>query len=271
MKSIYLSKIREQNPLIHNITNIVAANFSANGLLALGASPLMSANVEEMQEVPKISQALVINIGTLIGKEREAMLLAGKTANAVGIPVVLDPVGVGATSYRRETIRELLAEVKFALIRGNAGELAAIAGEAWQAKGVDAGQAKGVDAGQGEVDLKAVAEKVAQRHGCTVLISGMVDIVSDGTQTATIHNGTPLFPKVTASGCLLSAVCAAFLAVSEGNYFSATLEACVAYTIAGERAAQGLTTQVGQFQIRLLDELAAISPEIIEQRGRINE
>ena len=144
MQSIYLSKIREQNPLIHNITNIVAANFSANGLLALGASPLMSANIEEMQEVPKISQALVINIGTLIGKDREAMLQAGKTANEVGIPVVLDPVGVGATSYRRETIRELLAEVKFALIRGNAGELAAIAGETWQAKGVDAGQ--------GEVD-----------------------------------------------------------------------------------------------------------------------
>ena len=253
MKSIYLSKIREQNPLIHNITNIVAANFSANGLLALGASPLMSANVEEMQEVPKISQALVINIGTLIGKEREAMLLAGKTANLVGIPVVLDPVGVGATSYRRETIRELLAEVKFALIRGNAGELAAIAGEAWQAKGVDAGQGE------------------AQRYDCTVLISGAVDIVSDGTQTATIHNGTPLFPKVTASGCLLSAVCAAFLAVDSGNHFAATFEASVAYAVAGELAAEGLTTEVGQFQIRLLDELAALSPETIGQRGRINE
>ena len=270
MQSIYLAKIREQNPLIHNITNIVAANFSANGLLALGASPLMSANVEEMQEVPKISQALVINIGTLIGKDREAMLQAGKTANEVGIPVVLDPVGVGATSYRRETVRQLLAEVKFTLIRGNAGELAAIAGELAAIAG-EAWQAKGVDAGKGEVDLKAVAEKVAQRYGCTALISGAVDIVSDGTQTATIHNGTPLFPKVTASGCLLSAVCAAFLAVSEGNYFSATLEACVAYTIAGERAAQSLTTQVGQFQIRLLDELAALSPETIRQRGRINE
>ena len=128
MKSVYLSKIREQNPLIHNITNIVAANFSANGLLALGASPLMSANIEEMVELPKISQALVINIGTVIGQERDAMLLAGKTANSIGIPVVLDPVGVGATRYRQETVRQLLAEVKFALIRGNAGELAAIAG-----------------------------------------------------------------------------------------------------------------------------------------------
>ena len=261
MKSVYLSKIREQNPLIHNITNIVAANFSANGLLALGASPLMSANIEEMVELPKISQALVINIGTVIDQERDAMLLAGKTANSIGIPVVLDPVGVGATSYRRETIRQLLSEVKFALIRGNAGELATIAGEDWQAKGVDAGQ--------GKTNLQEVAQRVAQRYGCTVLISGEVDIISNGKQTAIIHNGTPLFPKVTASGCLLSAVCAAFLAVDEGKHFSATIEACAAYTIAGEIAAKNLTTQVGQFQIRLLDELSALTPNVIEQNAEV--
>ena len=260
MKSVYLSEIRKQNPLIHNITNIVAANFSANGLLALGASPLMSANIEEMVELPKISQALVINIGTVIDQERDAMLLAGKTANSIGIPVVLDPVGVGATSYRRETIRQL-AEVKFALIRGNAGELAAIAGEDWQAKGVDAGQ--------GKTNLQEVAQRVAQRYDSTVLISGEVDIISDGQQTATVHNGTPLFPKVTASGCLLSAVCAAFLAVDEGKHFSATIEACAAYTIAGEIAAKNLTTQVGQFQIRLLDELSALTPNVIEQNAEV--
>ena len=254
MKSVYLSKIREQNPLIHNITNIVAANFSANGLLALGASPLMSANIEEMVEIPKISQALIINIGTLIGKERDAMLLAGKTANSIGIPVVLDPVGMGATRYRQETVHQLLAEVKFALIRGNAGELAAIAGEDWQAKGVDAGQGK---------------TNLQKRYDCTVLISGEIDIISDGQQTATVHNGTLLFPKVTASGCLLSAVCAAFLAVDEGNHFSAIVEACAAYTIAGELAAKNLTTQVGQFQIRLLDELAALTPDLIEQNAEV--
>ena len=253
MKSIYLSKIREQNPLIHNITNIVAANFSANGLLALGAAPLMSANIEEMVEGPKISQALVINIGTLIGKEREAMLLAGKTANSIGIPVVLDPVGVGATRYRQETVHQLM--------RGNAGELATIAGEDWQAKGVDAGQ--------GKTNLQEVAQRVAQRYNCTVLISGEVDIISNGKQTAIIHNGTPLFPKVTASGCLLSAVCAAFLAVDEGKHFSATIEACAAYTIAGEIAAKNLTTQVGQFQIRLLDELSALTPNVIEQNAEV--
>jgi len=228
MKSVYLSKIREHNPLIHNITNIVAANFSANGLLALGASPLMSANIEEMVELPQISQALVINIGTVIGQERDAMLLAGKTANSIG---------------------------------SNAGELATIAGEDWQAKGVDAGQ--------GKTNLQEVAQRVAQRYGCTVLISGEVDIISDGQQTTTVHNGTPLFPKVTASGCLLSAVCAAFLAVDEGKHFSATIEACAAYTIAGEIAAKNLTMQVGQFQIRLLDELSALTPSVIEQNAEV--
>ena len=187
MKSVYLSKIREQNPLIHNITNIVAANFSANGLLALGASPLMSANIEEMIEIPKISQALVINIGTLIGKERDAMLLAGKMANSIGIPVVLDPVGVGVTRYRQETVRQLLAEVKFALIRGNAGELAAIAGADWQAKGVDAGQ--------GKTNLQEAAQRVALCYDCTVLISGEVDIISDGQQTATVHMVRRYFQK----------------------------------------------------------------------------
>ena len=161
----------------------------------------------------------------------------------------------------RETIRQLLSEVKFTLIRGNAGELATIAGEDWQAKGVDAGQ--------GKTNLQEVAQHVAQRYDCAVLISGEVDIISDGNQTATIHNGTPLFPKVTASGCLLSAVCAAFLAVDEGKHFSAIIEACAAYTIAGELAAKNLTTQVGQFQICLLDELAALTPDLIEQNTEV--
>ena len=152
--------------------------------------------------------------------------------------------------------------MKFTLIRGNAGELAAIAGEDWQAKGVDAGQ--------GKTNLQEVAQRVAQRYNCTVLISGEVDIISDGQQTATVHNGTPLFPKVTASGCLLSAVCAAFLAVDEGKHFSATIEACAAYTIAGEIAAKNLTMQVGQFQIRLLDELATLTPDVIEQNAEVN-
>ncbi|NBI13930.1 hydroxyethylthiazole kinase [[Haemophilus] felis] len=264
MNSTFLTKLRQQNPLVHNITNIVAANFSANGLLAIGASPLMSDAIEEMHEVPRISNALVINIGTLMDKEVEAMVLAGKTANEVGIPVVLDPVGVGATSFRKQTVATLLKEVKFAAIRGNAGELATIANVAWQAKGVDAGAGTG--------NLAEIARTVAQQYGCVVMISGETDYLSDGKRHAQIHNGTPLFPKITASGCLLSAICGAFLAMAKPEeYFEAMVEGCAAYALAGELAAQSLTAaQHGQFYVRLLDELAALTPEQINKYARIS-
>ncbi|MGC6404893.1 hydroxyethylthiazole kinase [Bisgaard Taxon 45] len=264
LKPNYLQQIRAQNPLIHNITNVVAANFSANGLLAIGASPLMSAAMEEMHEVPRLSQALVINIGTLMGKEVSAMVLAGKTANQVGIPVVLDPVGVGATTFRKQTVETLLSEVKFAAIRGNAGELATIAQVDWQAKGVDVGS--------GNADLAEIARCVAEKYQCIAMISGATDYLSDGKRQVQIHNGTPLFPKITASGCLLSAICGAFLAVAEpAQYFDAMLEACTAYAIAGELAAQPLSdTQHGQFYLGLLDQLASLSPEKIKQYARIS-
>ncbi|MDO4430337.1 MAG: hydroxyethylthiazole kinase [Lonepinella koalarum] len=259
----YLTQIRQQNPLIHNITNIVAANFSANGLLALGASPLMSANIEEMEEVPKISKGLVINIGTLIGKELEAMLLAGKTANHIGIPVLLDPVGVGATNYRKQVVQTLLNEVQFSAIRGNAGELATLAGIEWQAKGVDAGNGSG--------NLIEIAQTVAKTYRTIAAISGETDVISDGKRTALLSNGTPMFPKITASGCLLSAVCTAFLSVAEPqHYFEALLEACSTYAIAGELAAEGITpTNLGQFSTALLDRLAEITPEMVRSKEKI--
>lgn len=264
LKPKYLQKIKSQNPLIHNITNVVAANFSANGLLAIGASPLMSAAIEEMDEVPRISNALVINIGTLMGKEVAAMVLAGQTANQVGIPVVLDPVGVGATSFRKQTVATLLKEVKFAAIRGNAGELATIADVDWQTKGVDAGK--------GNANLAEIARIVAEKYHCVAMISGATDYVSDGKRHAQIHNGTPLFPKITASGCLLSAVCGAFLAVAKPEeYFDAMVEGCTTYALAGELAAEQLSdTQHGQFYVGLLDQLANISPEQVSQLARVS-
>lgn len=262
-QSHYLQRIREIRPLVHNITNIVAANFSANGLLALGAYPIMAAAVEEMESVPALSQAVVINIGTLIGKEVDAMVLAGKTANHLNIPVVLDPVGVGATPFRQQTIETLLQEIQFTAIRGNAGELASLANVEWQAKGVDAGE--------GNHSVIEIAQNVARQYQTLVAISGKMDVVSNGLQTALLHNGTPMFPQITASGCLLSAVCGAFLAVSEKeNYFSALIEACTAYAIAGELAAKPLApTQYGQFAVNLLDLLGALMPETVEKKARV--
>lgn len=262
-QSHFLQKIRQNRPLVHNITNIVAANFSANGLLALGASPIMAAAIEEMESVPALSSAVVINIGTLIGKEVEAMVLAGKTANRLGIPVLLDPVGVGATPFRRQTVETLLNEIQFTAIRGNAGELATIAGVAWQAKGVDAGE--------GSHNMVEIAAQVAKSYQTIVAISGETDVVSNSSHTALLHNGSPMFPQITASGCLLSAVCGAFLAVAEKEqYFNALIEACTAYAVAGEIVAKSLKpTEYGQFAVNLLNELGALTPQTVEQYAEV--
>lgn len=262
-QSIYLQKIRQNRPLVHNITNIVAANFSANGLLALGASPIMAAAIEEMEAVPQLSSAVVINIGTLIGKEVEAMVLAGKTANRLGIPVILDPVGVGATPFRRQTVETLLNEIQFTAIRGNAGELATIGGVDWQAKGVDAGE--------GSHNMVEIAKQVAKRYQTLIAISGATDVVSDGLRTVLVKNGSPMFPQITASGCLLSAVCGAFLAVAEkAQYFHSLIEACTAYAVSGEIAAQSLkSTEYGQFAVNLLNELGALTTETVTQYAKV--
>lgn len=262
-QSHFLQKIRQNRPLVHNITNIVAANFSANGLLALGASPIMAAAIEEMESVPALSSAVVINIGTLIGKEVEAMVLAGKTANRLGIPVLLDPVGVGATPFRRQTVETLLNEIQFTAIRGNAGEFATIAGVAWQAKGVDAGE--------GSHNMVEIAAQVAKSYQTIVAISGETDVVSNSSHTALLRNGSPMFPQITASGCLLSAVCGAFLAVAEKEqYFNALIEACTAYAVAGEIAAKSLKpTEYGQFAVNLLNELGTLTPQTVEQYAEV--
>ena len=267
LKTDYLTQIRQQNPLIHNITNIVVANYVANGLLAIGASPIMSSAVEEMEELAAICNGLVINIGTLTAEQVKAMLIAGKSANRCGIPVVLDPVGVGATAFRQQTVAHLLMEIQFSAIRGNAAEMAYLANVAWQSKGVDAGQ--------GVADMESIAKNIAQQYRCTAIISGAIDVISNGKQLAKIHNGSVLFPKITGSGCLLSAVCGAFLAVADQSSsfdaaFNASVEACTAYAIAGELAAQGLRPdQHGQFYTALLDQLAALNSEKVQQLANV--
>lgn len=262
MQANYLQKLREQNPLILNITNIVVSNYVANGLLSIGASPIMSNAIEEMDELTAICQALVINIGTLTENQVKAMLKAGISANKNKIPVVLDPVGVGATTFRQETVKTLLSEIKFDLIRGNAGEIAHLAQVNWSAKGVDAGE--------GNADLSQIAKDVALKYSCIVSISGEIDYISDGIKVAKIDNGTSLFPKITGSGCLLSAVCGAFLTLGE-NKFDLTLSACTSYAIAGQVAQENLSdNQTGQFYIGLLDSLAKIDDETVEKYAKIS-
>lgn len=243
-----LDRIRSDNPLIHNLTNIVVANYVANGLLAIGASPIMSNAPQEMDELASIVSAVAINIGTPTSEQVTAMMAAGRAANRYGKPLLLDPVGVGATAYRRELVQNLLDNVQFAAIRGNAGEMATLAGVDWQSKGVDAGS--------GSADVHAIAKQVAQQYRTVAVISGEVDVLSDGERIVEISGGTSLFPLITGSGCLHGAVCAAFIAVAE-DVLSACVTACAAYATAGEHAAKDHVGN-GGFTTALLDSLARL-------------
>ncbi len=260
----YLTKVREQNPLIHNITNIVVTNFTANGLLALGASPFMADAHEEVADVAKMSAAVVLNIGTLNEHVIQSMILAGKSANAHGVPVVLDPVGAGATAYRTEITHKLISEMQITALRGNVAEVAHVAGEQWSIKGVDAGA--------GEGDVVALAQKAARKLGCIVIITGKDDIISDGEVTFIASNGHPILTKVTGTGCLLSSVVGAFLAVAGQSTLEAAAEAISFYGVAAEIAAEATAGQgPGSFQIEFLNQLALVTPEVFLAKSRLQK
>ncbi|WP_066253732.1 hydroxyethylthiazole kinase [Neobacillus drentensis] len=251
-----LEKVRKVNPLVHNITNVVVTNFTANGLLALGASPVMAYAAEEVADMAKIASSLVLNIGTLNPQTVESMIIAGKAANESAVPVIFDPVGAGATSYRTETAQRIMSEVKVSVIRGNAAEIANVIGEKWEIKGVDAGTtANG--------DTVTLAIKAAQAWNCVVVITGKEDVVSDGETTYLVCNGHPIMTKVTGMGCLLTSVIGAFAGV-EKDLIQATVSALTFYEIAAEKAAV-LTAEMGpgSFQIEFLNQLSLVSSEDI--------
>lgn len=242
-----LDLIRTKQPIIHCITNHVVSNFQANGLLALGASPIMGEAHEEVEELALLADAVSLNIGTLNKQTLQSMLLAVKAVNNKGIPIVLDPVGAGATSFRLDAIHQLLEEVEITALRCNVGELAALAGVQWQAKGVDAGE--------GNVNVMKLAKQIALKYQFIVAVTGEMDIVTDGEKVVEIPYGSPLMSSVTGMGCLLSSVVAAFLAASPANDLVVVSKALHYYAICGERAAQ-LSKGPGTFQVTFLDELA---------------
>ncbi|WP_019533964.1 hydroxyethylthiazole kinase [Paenibacillus ginsengihumi] len=245
-----LEKVRERSPLVHNITNVVVTNFTANGLLALGASPVMAYAPEEVADMARIAGALVLNMGTLTEETVRAMLIAGKSANEHGVPVVFDPVGAGATPYRTETARRIMRELRVSILRGNAAEVANVVGEDWAIKGVDAGASGG--------DPEALARKAARQLQCVVAITGPDDTVTDGTALYRISGGTPLLTKVTGAGCLLSSIVGAFAAVEPDHVLAST--AALAYYSAAADAAVALSgdDRPGSFQIELLNQLHRI-------------
>jgi hydroxyethylthiazole kinase len=251
-----LDRIRQRTPLVHNITNFVVMNDTANILLAIGASPVMAHAIDEVREMVGYAGALVLNIGTLEDAWIESMLAAGNEANRLGVPVVLDPVGAGATKLRTATVEQLLNAVRVAVVRGNAAELATIAGQGATVRGVDSVSA---------ADPDVAVRTVAMRAGGAAVASGATDFVADSRRLATVRNGHPFMGRITGSGCMASAIAGAFAAV-EPDPFLAALEAMIAFGIAGEIAA-GRSAGPGTFRANLIDAVAGLDRATIETRA----
>lgn len=255
-----LASLRAARPLVQNITNYVSMDIAANALLAIGASPAMVHAPEEIEEFGAFIGALTVNIGTLSKPWVDAMVAAAALAHKTGKPWVLDPVGAGASRFRNETAVALCAH-RPTVIRGNASEIMAVAA----ALGVSRSTArpKGVDSADSTADAEAIGVDLARHVGCTVVATGAVDVLTDGTAVRRIANGSPLMAQVTAIGCALSGIVAAFCAV-EPNGFEAASAATAVVGLAGERAARTATLP-GSFRTAFIDALAAIGPaEVVD-------
>ena len=255
-----LRLMRERKPLVHQITNYVVMNETANATLALGALPVMAHAPEEVEEMISLAGALVLNIGTLSSHWIDAMIAAGTAANDRGVPVVLDPVGVGATSYRTDTARRILELVDVAVLRGNAGEVATLVGVAAEVRGVESATVG--------ADPAELAREAARTLGVVASVTGPVDHVSDGERIAAIANGDPMLATITGTGCMSSAITGCFLAVA-GSPFDAAVEALAAFGVAGEDAARGAAGP-GSFHVNLYDALAALDPDTLDDRVNVS-
>ena len=255
-----LRTLRERKPLVHQITNYVVMNETANATLALGALPVMAHAREEVEEMVGLAGALVLNIGTLSPHWVEAMVAAGRAANASGIPVVLDPVGAGATRYRTDTAKRILSDVDVTVLRGNQGEVATLVGVASEVRGVESIG----DAG----DAAELARSAARHLGVVASVTGSVDHVSDGERAFAVANGHELLAAVTGTGCMSSAITGCFLAAKPGAPAEAAAEALAAFGVAGEDAAAGAKGP-GSFHVGLYDALAALDPAMLDERAKI--
>ena len=251
-----IERIRNKGPLVHNITNYVVMNSTANVLLAVGASPVMAHAIGEVVEMVSMAGALVLNIGTLSPSWVEAMVKAGREAKRRGIPVILDPVGSGATRMRTRAALRLLEEVEPAVVRGNASEIASVAGSF--------SGTKGVDSTRSSEDVVALAQVLSGKRNCVVVISGATDIITDGGTVVRVRNGHSMMPRVTGMGCAATALIGAFAAVNP-SVFKASAHAMALMGIAGELAAEKAAGP-GGFQVCFLDALYGIKKTDIEKR-----
>ncbi|WP_273264727.1 hydroxyethylthiazole kinase [Flexistipes sinusarabici] len=248
-----IEKIRGKNPLIHNITNYVVMNSTANILLAIGASPVMAHSIDEVEEIASVSSAVILNIGTIQHSWLESMILAGKTANKNSIPVVLDPVGSGATKLRTEAVKRIFDEVKIDVFRGNTSEIMSVISEGVRTKGVDSTLSL-------NSELRESMKSLANKKQCIVTASGENDFITNGSESWLTKNGHHVMTKVTGTGCGLSAVTGAFCSVLPKDKLKACVAASALFSACGEKAAK-ISDKPGSFITAFLDTLYTCDDE----------
>ncbi|MDY6793476.1 MAG: hydroxyethylthiazole kinase [Thermodesulfobacteriota bacterium] len=256
-----LDAVRNKKPLIHNITNYVVMNYTANVLLAMGASPVMAHAPNEVEQMVSFAGALVLNIGTLTDEWIDSMIVAGRKATALKTPIVLDPVGSGATSLRTSSAKKIIDQTKISVIRGNASEILSLKNSE--------SKTKGVDSIHSVEDASYAAKTLAEDLQTTLAITGSVDLITDGDRIVRVSNGHPLMSCVTGTGCTATAVIGAFLAVDD-DPFSATATALAFFGMAGEIAGEKAEAP-GSFMIKMLDALYLITPEKLQSGCQIEE
>ncbi len=260
-----LNQVRRSRPLVHNMTNLVVNNIVANAVLAIGASPVMAYAHEEVSDMAQISGALALNMGTLNPSLVSAMLVAGKSANEAGVPIVFDPVGVGATPYRTQTAADVASRLHLTVIRGNAGEIGLMIGSG--------GRVSGVDSAGASEDLPYAMKRYAKEHHVVVAATGETDYVTDGNTVWRLRNGHPLLAAVTGSGCSLTGIIGAFIAGVRDKadmeaIANAVIAAITCVNVAAEQAAT-FAAGPGTFQAAWLDALYHLSEQDVDQKSAI--
>ena len=241
-------KVRDICPLVHCITNYVTVNDVANCILAIGASPIMADDIAEAADITSISKALVINMGTLNARTVESMVAAGKKANELGVPVVFDPVGAGASNFRNETAKRILENVKISILRGNLSEMS-----------------------YEKNDPVSVAKKTAAKYNCVAAITGAVDTITDGKRVARISNGHPYLSKVTGTGCMTTGLVGSFAGACDDMY-TAAVTGIASMGIAGEFAYENAgEIGSGSFHISIIDAISKMNSQVFAAKAKIEE
>ncbi len=254
-----LARVRSSRPLIHHITNLVVMNDTANVTLHVGGLPVMAHDAEEVAEMVAHAGALVLNVGTLSPSWVESMLIAGRRANELGIPIVLDPVGAGATRLRTKTNLSLLSSLQIAVVRGNSGEIGALSGTG--------GEVRGVESITAPDDPAAAARLLARTHRTVVALTGARDIITDGERVFTVSNGHIWLTTLTGTGCMATTMVAAFAAV-ERDYLLAAAGALAMFGLAAELAAEKAHGPAS-FKVALFDQIYNLTPEQVAAGARV--